>query len=240
MEVKSLPLARSPLAPDSLERILESASELQRLVPDAVLVEGSAAALHARHRESFDHDHVLVDLANRYSVVLEAVEESEGWATSVRQSRPPVTLLGSLNGIEAGLRQLRRARPLETVQVEVTPGENVVVPTLEETLRIKAYLIVQRNAVRDYLDVVALAETLGLDRAVDTLRAIDNYYSDRSDQGESVVTQLLLRLAKPTPRDVAVTRELAQYRGLQPQWHNWSQVVAACQDLALGLGGAAR
>jgi hypothetical protein len=223
-----------------MKQIFESAAVLQRLVPDAVLVGGSAAVLHAGHRESFDHDHVLVDLANRYSVVLEAVEASEGWATSVRQSRPPVTPLGSLDGIEAGLRQLRRARPLETVQVEVAPGETVVVPTLEEALRIKAYLVVQRNAVRDYLDVVALAETMGPHRVVDTLREIDDYYSDRSDQGESVLTQLLLCLAKPSPRDVAVTQELAQYRGLQPRWHNWSQVVATCRDLALGLGGADR
>ena len=43
----------------TLTQVLESAARLQRLVPDAVLVGGSAAALHAGHRDSFDHDHVL-------------------------------------------------------------------------------------------------------------------------------------------------------------------------------------
>lgn len=59
------------------------------------------------HRLSFDHDHVLTDLMSRYEAVLEAAEATEGWATSVKASRPPMTLMGSLGGIEAGLRQLR-------------------------------------------------------------------------------------------------------------------------------------
>ena len=58
--------------------MLESAARLQQVVPDAVLVGGSAAALHAGHRESFDHDHVLVDLDQRYAQVLDAVEASDG------------------------------------------------------------------------------------------------------------------------------------------------------------------
>ena len=67
-----------------LRRVLASAARLQKVVPDAVLVGGSAAALHVGHRDSFDHDHVLADLAERYDSVLDAVEATEGWATSVR------------------------------------------------------------------------------------------------------------------------------------------------------------
>jgi hypothetical protein len=44
--------------------LLESAAHLQRLVPGAILVGGSAAILYADHRESRDHDHVLADLAH--------------------------------------------------------------------------------------------------------------------------------------------------------------------------------
>ena len=119
-----------------LQEVLKSAARLQQLVPDAVLVGGSAAALHAGHRESFAHDHVLVDLDQRYAQVLEAVEASEGWATSVRASRPPLTIMGSLDGVQAGLRNLRRTRPLETVSIDVAPGTSVIVPTLEEMLRV--------------------------------------------------------------------------------------------------------
>jgi len=95
--------------------VLESAAKLQQAVPDAVLIGGSAAALYAGHWTSFHHDHVLPDLIERYQVVLEACEATEGWATNVRASTPPYTILGTLGGIEAGLRQLRRTRPLEVV-----------------------------------------------------------------------------------------------------------------------------
>ena len=221
-----------------LQRVLESAARLQHLVPDAVLVGGSAAALHAGHRESFDHDHVLVDLDQRYAQILDAVEASDGWATSVRASRPPMTIMGSLDGIQAGLRNLRRTRPLETVSIEVAPGANVTAPTAEEALRVKAYLVVQRNAVRDYLDVVALADHIGVDHAGEILRHIDDYYDDRSQQAGSVRTSLALALADPKPVDVDVIAELPRYRGLDPRWHDWSSVVAACRDLALEVAEA--
>ena len=67
------------------------------------------------------------------------------------------------------------------------------------------------------------------------MRAIDDYYRDRSDEHGSVLTALALRLALPEPRDVAVTRELPRYKGLDPRWHDWAAVVAACEDLAVGL-----
>ncbi len=221
-----------------LQRVLESAARLQQVVPDAVLVGGSAAALHAGHRESFHHDHVLVDLDQRYAQVLDAVEASDGWATSVRASRPPMTIMGSLDGIQAGLRNLRRTRPLETMQVDVAPGVVVTAPTPEEMLRVKAYLVVQRNAVRDYLDVVALADHIGVEHAGEILRHIDDYYDDRSLQAGSVRTSLALALADPTPVDVDVIAELPRYRGLDPRWHDWSAVVDDCRDLALEVAEA--
>ncbi len=216
-----------------------SAARLQDVVPDAVLVGGSAAALHAGHRDSFDHDHVLADLVERYQAVLEAVEATEGWATSVRASKPPFTILGSLGGVEAGLRQMRRKRPLETCEVEVDVGAIVVAPTAAEALRVKAYLVVQRNVVRDYLDVVALADHLGEDAAVEILSDIDAYYVDRSGEEGSVLTALVIALADPSPRDSDVVDELPRYKGLDERWHRWEDVVAACRALALRLAGAA-
>lgn len=228
---------RHPASPE-LARVLVSAARLQQLVPDAVLVGGAAAALHAGHRESYDHDHVLADLTARYADVLDAVEASAGWATSVRASKPPMTILGSLDGVEAGLRQMRRTRPLETILVEVAPGLTVTAPTAAEALRVKAYLVVQRNQVRDYLDVVALSDHLGFLDSVGVLSGIDDYYVDRSGDEGSVLTSLVLALAEPRPRDVEVTGELDRYRGLVPRWHDWADVVEACQELALGLSGA--
>lgn len=222
----------------TLKRVLASAARLQEVVPDAVLVGGSAAALHAGHRDSFDHDHVLADLVDRYETVLEAVEATEGWATSVRASKPPFTIMGRLDGVEAGLRQMRRTRPLETYDVAVGEGVSVVAPTAAEALRVKAFLVVQRNVVRDYLDVVALSDHLGRDVAVEILSGIDAYYDDRSGEPGSVLTSLVVALAEPMPRDTDVIDELPRYKGLDERYHQWGDVVEVCQDLALRLSGA--
>ncbi|MCK0112806.1 hypothetical protein MWU75_11710 [Ornithinimicrobium sp. F0845] len=155
--------------------------------------------------------------------------------TSVRASSPPLTLLGFLDGIQAGLRQLRRTRPLEVEQHALPGGKSVRVPTLPEMLRVKAYLVVQRNATRDYLDSAALAHRLGGESAVEVLFGIDRYYADRSDTEGSVLTALVHRLSEPLPRDPRVTTQLSAYRGLEKRWHDWAVVVAACHDLADGL-----
>ncbi len=214
-----------------LAEVLRSAARLQAVVPDAVLVGGAAAALYAGHRESFDHDHVLVDLQGRYAEILTAVEATDGWVTSVRASSPPLTLLGRLGGIEAGLRQLRRSQPLEVETVDVD-GHSLRVPTAAETLRVKGYLVVQRNQVRDYLDVVGLADRLSTAFAAETLAGIDAYYQDRSDAPDGVATAVVQRLSDPNPRDVRVTEQLPSYKGLDRRWHRWADVVSACQELA--------
>lgn len=224
------------LHPD-LERVLRSAAALQRVVPDAVLVGASAVAYHAGHRVSFDDDHVIADLVERCDPVLEAVEATEGWATSVRASAPPFTLLGRLGGVEAGLRRLRRAVPLETVRIVLPGGDEITAPTIDEALRVKAYLLVTRNQVRDYLDVAALADRMGLSHAVEVLAGIDDFYPDRGDDEESVATALAERLAAPAPRDRRVIDQLATYKGLAARWHRWEDVTAVCTRLAEGLLG---
>ena len=98
------------------ERVLSSAAHLQELLPGAVLVGGTAAAVHAGHRLSQDADHVLTDLRSRFDAVLAELESVAGWQMA-RMNRP-VQILGSLDGIETGIRQLIRAEPLETMQIE--------------------------------------------------------------------------------------------------------------------------
>ncbi len=214
-----------------LDDVLASAARLQEIVPGAVLVGDAATAMYAGHRESFDHDHVLDDLAERYAEVVEAIESTDGWVTSVRASSPPLTLLGSLDGVEAGLRQLRRTRAVEVEEVRV--GTRVLrVPTLPECLRIKAFLVVQRNQVRDYLDTVALADRLGVPDSAAVLADIDAYYRDRSDGPDAVVTTLVQRLSEPNPRDSRVTTQLAAYKGLVARWQQWGPVVDDCAALA--------
>lgn len=216
-----------------LAKVLKSAARLQTLVPDAVLVGGSAAALHAGHRLSLDHDHVLHDLAARFEQVLEALESEGDWVTN--RVTPGKIILGELGGIEAGVRQMIRRRPLETAQVELGGGEVVTVPTPAETLRIKAFLVVRRNRTRDYLDVAALADRLALADAATVLSRMDDYYADQHGGGDGVASQVARQLADPRPADSSVTRELHRYRNLDARWHDWATVAAACRRLAVAM-----
>ena len=219
------------LRPDStLGRVLQSAARLQKAVPDAILVGGSAAALYAAHRESLDHDHVLSDLDRRFEQVLEAIESTEGWVTN--RIVPGKIILGSLGNIEAGVRQMIRKRPLETEQVELPEGGSVRVPTWAETLRIKAYLIVRRNQVRDYLDVAALADSGGRDHAAAVLAGIDDWYADQAQSSDGVASQLVRQLADPRPADSSVIAELEHYKNLERRWHDWQETVEICSELA--------
>jgi hypothetical protein len=200
------------------------------MVPDAVLVGGSAAALYAGHRDSYDHDHVLADLRERFDVVLEALESEGEWVTN--RLVPGKVILGQLGDIEAGVRQMIRTRPLEIARITLPSGRVLTIPTAAETLRIKGFLIVRRNQTRDYLDVAALADRYGLHEAAGVLARIDDYYVDQHGEGRGVAAQLARQLADPRPKDASVTRQLDAYRNLAPRWTDWAEVRSVSQELA--------
>ncbi len=211
------------------ELVLSAAARLQRIPPDAVLVGGTASAIHAGHRFSRDADHVLNDLRHRFDAVLAELESVAGWKTARVQR--PVQILGSLDGIETGIRQLIRTDPLETTTVS-REGVQIIIPTADEILRIKGVLILKRNATRDYLDFVALADHVGNDHAAQALQSFDRLY--QQDSGESPLQQLQAQLANPLPYDLEET-ELSEYKNLSPRWHDWQTVKAACADLAISI-----
>ena len=86
--------------PPDWEQVLSAAARLQGLLPDAVLVGGTAAGLHAHHWTSRDADHVLSDLRSHFDEVLEQLESVAGWKTA--RTNRPVLILGSLDGIRDG------------------------------------------------------------------------------------------------------------------------------------------
>jgi hypothetical protein len=211
------------------EHVLSAAAHLQVVLPGATLVGGTAAAVYARHRVSFDADHVLPDLRDRFDEVLGQLESVAGWRTA--RVKRPVMILGSLDGIETGVRQLIRERPLETTEVSVG-GVRLVVPTEAEMLRIKAVLILKRNATRDYLDVVAVADRLGDAGTFAALSDLDLLYPQQS--GESALQQLQVQLARPLPYDLE-GMNLSEYRRLDSRWHDWRRVADACAAIAAGI-----
>lgn len=211
------------------ELVLSSAAHLQRILPDAVLVGGTASAIHAEHRFSRDADHVLLDLKTRFDEVLAELESVSGWKTARIQR--PVQILGSLDGIETGVRQLIRKEPLETEVIQHR-GQWVQVPTEAEMLRIKSVLILKRNATRDYLDFVALSDHLGDEGSARALLSFDALYPQ--DNGESALQQLQAQLANPTPFDLAIVEpNLTEYKGLDPRWHQWQAVKDTCAHAAV-------
>lgn len=213
------------------DSVLAAAARLQSLLKDAVLVGGTAAAKHAGHRVSFDDDHVLGDLRDRFDDVLADLEATDGWATA--RVRRPVLILGSLDGVETGIRQLLRRRPLEVEEVRVR-GKKLRIPTLPEMLRVKAWLVLQRNATRDYLDVVALADKVG-SKSADVLLQLDDYYADQlGPGGRRVATQLAKQLADPVPYDLSEV-DLRHYRRLARRWRDWRNVAGASRALAADM-----
>lgn len=209
--------------------VVASAAHLQALLPEAVLVGGTASALYAQHRVSADADHVLTDLRTHFDVVLAQLEAVAGWQTA-RIVRP-VLILGSLDGIETGIRQLIRTEPLDTAVIS-NGAVSVVLPTPAEMLRIKAILILRRNATRDYLDFVALAGFLGEAAMVEAMEPFDRLYPQPN--GESARQQLEAQLASPCPYDLEFMR-LTEYKHLVPELQDWALVVTRCEDAAVAI-----
>lgn len=212
-----------------MSAVYEAAARLQELVPDAVLVGGSAAVHHAGHRVSLDDDHVVADLRDRFDEVLGALEDSKGWVTA--RVKRPVLILGRLDGVETGIRNLVRRLPLEVEQVAVGKRK-LLVPTLAEITRIKAWLCLMRNATRDYLDFAALADRLGESEAARVVLGMDDYYSDQLGPGGlRVAAQIAKQLAEPRPDDLSKV-DLASYRRLERRWQDWGTVIDACKRVA--------
>lgn len=209
-------MARSDDQLPDWERLLAAERHIQHLVPGTILVGGTAAAMHAGHRVSMDADHVLADLRERFDEVLRTLEAAAGWQTE--RTQRPVLILGQLDAVLTGIRQLRRTRPLETEELA-----GLRVPTLPEMARIKAWLLVTRHTVRDYLDTVVLFERLGEQGVVAALQPFDTIYRQTEDM--SALAEVAERLASASPGDLAEL-DLRQYRGLRPPWNDWSHVAA--------------
>ena len=144
------------------ETLLAHAALLQAKIPAAILVGGTAAAVHAGHRISFDHDHVVKDL------------------------------------------------------------------------RIKTFLVVDRNATRDYLDVAALSHHLGLTRSAAALERMNELYAEFKDETGDLLTAVVAKLALPDPYDLTDI-DLSEYKGIVAPWNNWRAVQAQCASLAAAL-----
>ena len=72
--------------------------------------------------------------------------------------------------------------PLET-QVVYYSNQPILIPTHSELLRIKAYLVLERNFTRDYVDFLALASDLNPNELGDALSPLEQLYGNLRTDG---------------------------------------------------------
>ena len=141
---------------------------------------------------------------------------------------------GCIHGIDAGLRNQVRSAPLETTTIHLSGGRILKFPTVEEMLRIKAFLLVERNAVRDYLDVAALSHHLGLRASARALDTMNQLYAEFAGEGGDMLSSVIVKLSNPDPYDLTEV-DLTEYRGIAAPWTDWRTVKAQCRGLAVAL-----
>ncbi len=159
-------------------------------------------------------------LKGRFDEVTAILQGWKGWQTN--RLNPPVLILGEHGGVELGVRQLRRA-----VRLETTDLMGLRIPTAAEMLRVKAFLLTERRATRDYVDVAALTLHLGMDAASEAATLLNLIYGPRT-----LLTWIsaLAEACESEPADLAAV-PLAAYKGLRAPLTDWPFVVAQCRDL---------
>ena len=96
----------------------------------------------------------------------------------------------------------------------------------------KLWLALRRNATRDYVDLAALADRLGIGAAAHQVLELDRFYADqRGPGGDRVSAQAIRQLAEPVPYDLDRV-DLRMYRQLTPRWQSWTAVTETCQTVA--------
>jgi len=208
----------------AFRRLIETAREVQgKLVfLPTVAVGGTAAALYARHRVSLDVDFVSPVLRDRFDEVEEALWRLPGF--EIARTRRPVLILGRVGEDEIGIRQLRRDEPLDAVELE-----GLWVPTLPEMIRVKAFVLSDRRAVRDFIDVCALVETAGPEAAVAAMAPFNRLYRGLGSAGALTA---FAEAAHDEPCDAAET-DLSNWRHLDPAYAHLERVRGKCREFAL-------
>ncbi len=129
----------------------------------------------------------------------------------------------------------QRRSPVETTHVQLPTGDRLQIPTGAETLRLKGCLIISRNSHRDYAEFAELVEAMDAETAAVVLAGIDRYYCGRPSGRNSIATQLLRRLADPSPSDTA------QDRWSEPQAEaEWELIRQRCLSVAVAMLEEAR
>lgn len=223
------PASIAPSVPPGLEGVVRAGVRAGREVPGAVALGGTICAMYANHRLSFDIDFVVSDLRERYEQVREHMLEVPGWSEA--DAKPPVLLLGSLDGVDVGFRQLRRNTPIETTTMATASGP-LTIPTLEELIRTKAFLLYQRHYTRDFVDFAALSLLVPDPVVVESLAGLDQKFA--WEKQPSVALGVLKALMRAEPADLG-THGFETFRWIAPRQNSWPEVQARCREIGRQL-----
>lgn len=209
---------------ERFQHLIETARLVQGklLFLPTVAVGGTAAALYAKHRVSLDVDFVTPYLRDHFDEVEAALREIPDFTAA--RLRRPVLILGSVGNDEVGIRQLRRQEPLEAVE-----REGLWIPTLPEMIRVKSFVLSDRRAVRDFVDLCALVELAGWESAVNAMDSYARLYEGLTTGG---AVPTLAEAIHDDPADL-LDVNLEDWRLLKPEFRNLDRVRNVCETFVL-------
>jgi hypothetical protein len=184
-----------------LAKVIEVGARMNGVVPEGVAVGGAVCALYVQHRLSIDINFVLRDLRGHFGEVRDRLLGQPTWKEA--RIRSPHLILGSVEGVEVGFRQLRRQTPIETQRLQ-TPEGSLTIPTVAEMLRIKAFLAYERNATRDFYDFAELAARLPRKSVVEILLSLDEKLG--WEQQPAALLETVKALVHCEPRVLVLSR----------------------------------
>lgn len=217
--------------PAELTEIIKVGIKANREVEGSVALGGTICSLFVHHRTSTDIDFVLSDLSKRFDEIRNHLVSLANWKE--KRISIPLIILGTLDGVRVGYRQLRRTTPLETQIIETPLGE-LVVPTVEELLRTKAFLCYNRNYTRDFVDFAELSYLFEIDEVVLILSDLDRRFS--WEKQPTIIIEVLKKLLSPEPHDLEdKIHGFKKLRFLKPKLKTWPEVAARCQEIGKPL-----
>lgn len=236
-----------PLRPEELARweaVLEAASRTQSAVDEAVLVGGTAVNVLVPYRTSQDADHLVHNLASIWDSVLERLDGMDGW--NFHSLRERHTIFGNVDGVQVSLMDDDiigpHGEPLEWHNATVM-GLPMRLPTLDDLIRIKSYLLLFRNMARDYADLTVMTRGTPAKRLYTILIPLEHRYHVRphasfSHDGQnrplSFLEEMGLRLLSPKPRDwkKSLNHWDQRFRLFRPEeLPSWESLIPHCQEL---------
>ena len=209
------------------DQMVKAGISAQETITAAIPIGGTIAALYANHRISYDLDHLLMNLKGEFSEILELLGDVPGW--KLAKKSPDKVILGSIDGVDVGFRQIRRNKPLATTVIQ-TPRGDWRVPTFGEILNLKAAMVAVRTKTRDFVDLVALFEAAeNEEKAIDNIMKIDTDFEGL--QSHSLLLSLSQHLSSPSPDDLEAV-DLSNYKGLSKRYQDWNSIRTRCQKMA--------